>query len=141
MSEARELSPEDCGRARFGRVLSDALGRRHLTQQEFARVVGASQSSVSGWMSGRHEPPSATVLAMERMLGLEPGDLCRPLGYLPVDPDQVPSVEGAIAECAALDDEAKAALLQVHRLLLRSVDGFRPTDASAGSPGASRTPE
>jgi len=98
MSEPEAWWPDDGGRARFGRLLGDALRRRDLTQQDFGRLVGASQASVSGWVSGRYEPPPAKVFAMERLLGLAPGDLSRPLGYLPVCTAETLSVETAIGE-------------------------------------------
>lgn len=123
MSETAAASPGGGGRARFGRLLSDALRRHDLTQQDFGRIVDASQASVSGWVGGRYEPPPAKVFAMERLLGLEPGGLSRPLGYVPVDTDETPSVETAITESTTLDDEGKGLLLAVHRALSRPAEG------------------
>ncbi len=132
MSEAPAWWPDDRP-AQFGRLLGEALGRRDLTQQGFGRMVGASQASVSGWIAGRYEPSPTKVFAMEVLLSLEPGTLCRALGYRPVDTAQTPSVEVAIAESTGLDDEDKAALLGAYRALSRSREpGRRPDGIDVG---------
>lgn len=89
-----------------------------MKQDDLARSLGTTQSSVSGWINGKYEPAAATVFTIERSLGLDPGSLSRPLGYLPVEPaTRAISVESAIAQCASLDDEAKAALTGLYRVL------------------------
>lgn len=91
-----------------------------MTQEDLARTLGTTQSSVSGWINGRYEPAAATVFTVERSLGLEPGGLSRPLGYLPVEPaSRSVSVEGAIAQSPQLDDEEKAALSAMYRVLAK----------------------
>ena len=106
------------GRFAFGRMLAEALRGRRMKQEDLARLLGTTQSSVSGWVNGKYEPAAATVFSIEGSLGLDPGSLSRPLGYLPVEPAAHPiSVESAIAQCAALNDEAKAALASIYRLL------------------------
>jgi transcriptional regulator with XRE-family HTH domain len=107
------------GRSTFGRMLADALKGRRMKQEDLARSLGTTQSSVSGWINGKYEPAAATVFTIERALELDPGSLSRPLGYLPVEPAAQPmSVESAIAQCGTLDDEAKVALASVYRLLV-----------------------
>jgi transcriptional regulator with XRE-family HTH domain len=91
-----------------------------MKQEDLARMLGTTQSSVSGWINGKYEPSAATVFTVERCLGIEPGTLSRPLGYLPVEPvARTVSVEGAIAQSAHLDDEEKAALAAMYRVLVR----------------------
>ncbi len=91
-----------------------------MKQEDLARSLGTTQSSVSGWINGKYEPAAATVFTMERSLGLDPGSLSRPLGYLPVKPTSRPaSVEAAIAQSTNLDDDAKAALAALYRVLAR----------------------
>ena len=108
------------GRLAFGRLLADALKGRGMKQEDLARSLGTTQSSVSGWINGKYEPAAATVFTIERSLGLDPGSLSRPLGYLPVEPAARPvSVETAIAQCATLDDDAKAAISALYRVLAR----------------------
>jgi transcriptional regulator with XRE-family HTH domain len=107
-------------RLRFGRVLADAMKARGMKQEDLACMLGTTQSSVSGWINGKYEPAAATVFTVERCLGVEPGSLSRPLGYLPVEPvSRTVSVEGAIAQSVNLDDEEKAALAAMYRLLVR----------------------
>ncbi len=118
-------------RLRFGRLLADAMKVRGMKQEDLAGMLGTTQSSVSGWINGKYEPAAATVFTVERSLGLEPGALSRPLGYLPVEPAaRTISVEGAIAQSPLLDDEEKAALASMYRVLVtrstRSANGERP---------------
>lgn len=108
------------GRLAFGRMLAAALKTRSMKQEDLARSLGTTQSSVSGWINGKYEPAAATVFTMERSLGLEPGSLSRPLGYLPVEPAARPlSVEAAITQSPHLDDDAKAALSALYRVLAK----------------------
>ena len=136
-SSGREVD----ARQRFGRLLSDALKTRRLTQEDLAARLGTTQSSVSGWINGRYEPSAETVFAVERALELEPGHLSRPLGYLPVDAASRPvSVEHAIAQSDLGDDE-RAALIGMYRVLVKrsgTTTGGRQATKSAGTPGRSR---
>lgn len=107
-------------RLAFGRMLAEALKSRSMKQEDLARSLGTTQSSVSGWINGKYEPAAATVFTIERSLDLEPGSLSRPLGYLPVEPAaQSVSVEAAVAQSTNLDDDAKAALSALYRVLAR----------------------
>lgn len=108
------------GRLAFGRMLAEALKGRGMKQEDLARSLGTTQSSVSGWINGKYEPAAATVFTIERSLGLEPGSLSRPLGYLPVEPAARPaSVEAAITQSPLLDEDAKAALAALYRVLAK----------------------
>lgn len=101
-------------------MLADALKGRGMKQEDLARSLGTTQSSVSGWINGKYEPAATTVFTIERSLGLDPGSLSRPLGYLPVEPAARPiSVEAAITQCTTLDDDAKAAISALYRVLAR----------------------
>jgi transcriptional regulator with XRE-family HTH domain len=109
---------EAAGRLCFGRLLADALKGRRMKQEDLARSLGTTQSSISGWINGKYEPSAATVFTIERALGLDPGSLSRPLGYLPVEPAaRTISVDSAIAQCVTLDEEAKAVLSSLYRVL------------------------
>ncbi len=105
---------------RFGALLAGALRSNGMRQDDLARILGTTQSSVSGWINGKYEPAAETVFAIERALGLEPGHLSRPLGYLPAERGNGPvSVEGAIAENTFLDEEQKAVLVAMYQVLVR----------------------
>ncbi len=121
------MSDED-RRNGFGRLLADALRARGLRQDDLARTLGTTQSSVSGWINGKYEPAAATVFTIEHKLGMEPGALSRPLGYLPVEPvSRSVTVEGAIAQNVVLTDDEKAALSSMYRVLVkRSTRGLSP---------------
>jgi transcriptional regulator with XRE-family HTH domain len=104
-----------------------------MRQESLASVLGTTQSSVSGWINGKYEPAADTVFAIERALGVDPGHLSRPLGYLPVEPAApTVSVESAVAQCGLLDDEEKAALVAMYRVLVHR-------SADSGSPDRTRT--
>jgi transcriptional regulator with XRE-family HTH domain len=127
------------GRLIFGRLLAQALKGRGMTQEDLARSLGTTQSSVSGWINGKYEPAAATVFTVERSLGLDAGTLSRPLGYLPVEPaSKAISVEGAIAQSASLDDEQKAALCALYRLLAKR--GGSPSAVPASAPAGTERP-
>ena len=108
-----------------------------MKQDDLAGMLGTTQSSVSGWINGKYEPAAATVFCVERSLEMEPGSLSRPLGYLPVEPaSSALSVEGAIAQSTQLDDEEKAALAALYRVLVgrgaRATGAERPRNQPAG---------
>lgn len=123
-------------RARFGRLLAEALKTRGMKQEHLAGALGTTQSSVSGWINGKYEPGAETVFRIERSLALDPGHLSRPLGYLPVEAVSAPaSVEGAILESPLLQEDEKAALLAVYQALVdRGATGPRSDRARASSP-------
>lgn len=109
-----------------------------MKQEDLAGMLGTTQSSVSGWINGKYEPAAAIVFGVERVLGMEPGSLSRPLGYLPVEPvSRTVSVEGAIAQSTQLDDDEKAALLALYRVLsnkrARSAGPERPRNQPASA--------
>ena len=111
---------DDERRLAFGRLLAEALKARKMRQDDLARTLGTTQSSVSGWINGKYEPAAATVFTIERCLNMDPGTLSRPLGYLPVEPaSRSVSVEGAIAQNTQLDEEQKAALSTLYRVLVK----------------------
>lgn len=108
------------GRLAFGRLLAEALQGRRMKQEDLARLLGTTQSSVSGWINGKYEPAAATVFTIERSLGVDPGSLSRPLGYLPVEPAaRTVSVEAAITQSPHLEADAKAALAALYRVLAK----------------------
>jgi transcriptional regulator with XRE-family HTH domain len=119
-------------------MLATALKERAMKQEDLARALGTTQSSISGWINGKYEPAAATVFHIEDALGLEPGSLSRPLGYLPVEPlAKSLSVEGAIAQSTELDDDAKAALSALYRVLAKR---SAPVAAAGGAPRPRRRP-
>lgn len=140
-SSAVEAVPNDDAerRAQFGRMLGDALKDRGMKQEDLARALGTTQSSVSGWIHGKYEPGAATVFGVEFVLALEPGSLSRPLGYLPVEPAaRSVSVEAAISQSNGLDNDAKAALAALYRVLVGRRAPVAPPPRPATSPKRQR---
>lgn len=99
----------------------DDLGRnQEWLGAEVARLLGLEQAyrqtTVSNWMTGRSEPDSKQVFAMERVLGLRPGQLSVHYGYVP--PTARPlggGVEEAIEADPHLSTPLKRALLAAYR--------------------------
>ena len=139
VSESKVSQMDRNRRLNFGRVLSDALKARGMKQEDLAGMLGTTQSSVSGWINGKYEPVAATVFGAERSLGLDPGSLSRPLGYLPVEPvSATVSVESAIAQNTQLDDDEKAALVAMYRVLVRRRAGAERPRSQPASPKRGR---
>jgi transcriptional regulator with XRE-family HTH domain len=120
-------------RHRFGRLLAEALSARDTKQEDLARRLGTTQSSVSAWVTGRYEPSAETVFAIERSLSLGPGHLSRSLGYLPLEAVSAsPGVEDAVAQSTLIDDAQKRIVLAVYRAVVESGAGQdRPGRAAA----------
>jgi transcriptional regulator with XRE-family HTH domain len=126
--------PRDgAGRLRFGQLLANALKARAMKQEDLASILGTTQSSVSGWINGKYEPAAATVFTIERTLGMDPGYLSRPLGYLPVEAaSATPGVEAAITHSPLLADEQKIVLVSLYELLAaKEDDGVAARKAAA----------
>lgn len=106
-------------RRRFGHMLAEALAASGRTQEDLAGLVGATQSSVSAWVTGRYEPSAPMVFAIERALAVAPGHLSRALGYLPLEAATAsPAVEDAIAQSPLIDDDQKRIVLAVYRAVV-----------------------
>lgn len=101
------------------RTFADALrGRRaeaNLSQGELGAAIGVSGSAVGNWERGEDEPSRANVAALERALGLEPGDLSRHLGYGPAD--AVPTQQQLMEMVQALSAQVQTMSQQLDRLL------------------------
>lgn len=60
------------GYARGARALRDALSRSEKTQVAVEREIGAGQGCVSHWTSGKRRPGGHAMLALHRVLGVDP---------------------------------------------------------------------
>lgn len=108
------LSANDRRRTRFGKALAEAITDCDYTQTEFGEVLGdVRQSSISGWCSGASLPPDVeTVFRIEKLLDLEPGELSRLLGFLPV---RNLSVADAVMADNQLDEAGRQIVLSTYR--------------------------
>jgi transcriptional regulator with XRE-family HTH domain len=129
------------GRHQFGGLLALALKALGMKQEDLARALGTTQSSVSGWINGKYEPAATTVFTIERRLGLEPGYLSRPLGYLPLEAASGSiGVEAAIAQ-SSLGEEEKAAMAAMYRVLVkRDIPVARPAPVAVAASTRGRGP-
>lgn len=93
------------------RVAREVAG---MPQVELAKKLGVSQSMVARW-EGSSEPLLSVVVRIERVLGLERGELLRAAGYV----SDVVSVGRAVEEDPRLDDRARRVLLASYRSLTR----------------------
>jgi len=103
-------------RAAFGAALRAAMVSAGIkTPAELtrrARSVGIDRTgeTVNTWTRGA-EPSRIEVLALEVLLGVEPGHLSRHLGWVPVDVDTSVTIEQLILAEPDLTDAQKQALL------------------------------
>lgn len=95
--------PTEPGQAALRRAIRDALAERGMTQRELGAEVGHiekadpfPQQSVAEWLSGRVTIGPARVFAIERALKMQPGQLSRLEGYVPVDATPMLTPEEAI---------------------------------------------
>lgn len=79
------MTKDEARLEKFGKMLTLWLELEGMTQAQLARAVGTTQSTVSAWAGGRHEPSAMTVFALEKALGRSPGSLSCALGYAPVE--------------------------------------------------------
>lgn len=71
-------------RQAFGNALACARQTHKMTQREVARALNVSQGLISGWETGSYEPSPRDACRVEEVLGVDPGELTRHLGYLPL---------------------------------------------------------
>ena len=149
VGQTARRTQEGGGRARFGRLLANALKARTMKQEDLAGILGTTQSSVSGWINGKYEPSAATVFTIEQELGMDPGYLSRPLGYLPVEAvSGTTGVEAAITHSPHLAEDEKIVLVSLYELLIEkreetgsrkaAVDRRRLTPAPTPAPATPR---
>lgn len=69
----------------FGAAVKATRVEKKVSQVELASRIGSTQSLVSAYEAGEHEPPRETVFAIEVALDVPAGSLSRFLGYLPVN--------------------------------------------------------
>lgn len=116
----------DTRRHPIAQAVEDTLNRLGRSQawlgQEVARIEGRpnpyTQASVSGWLDRMADQPPGRVFAIEQALGMRPGRLSRPLGYLPADARPARSPEDLLAE----DDRINPAVLPV---ILSAIEAAR----------------
>ena len=105
-------------RPTFGEALRLVLADRAMSQQELAEALGlSSQSVVSQWISGVHEPSPSRVFAIERELTVPPGHLSRLLGYLPINALPAVDVTTALQSDTSLTDQQRRAVIAVYETL------------------------
>ena len=121
---SRPAAASDAQRFSFSTALRAYLARSRMSQEELRRRLAvdgitASQTTVSGWVSGSSPPPNTVVEAMESHLDLVPGVLTRHLGWLPLSAmDLSPDVETAILCDELLTPDQREVLLATYRALI-----------------------
>lgn len=98
-------------RTAFGAALREAM--LGVSNVKVAEHVGLTPDAVAKWVRGDAEPSPLTVFAVEAFLDLQPGELSRHLGYLPVG--ATASVVAAIEADPRLTVEARRVLVAAYR--------------------------
>lgn len=92
----------------FGKALAGAMARSGMRQVDAAGALGIGQTTISSWIRGLTQPSEPELtFALERALGLQPGELSKHLGYVPL-PDE--SWLELLARDPGVDDELKRLL-------------------------------
>jgi transcriptional regulator with XRE-family HTH domain len=108
-------------RKAFGEALRQALNDARVSGRQLARDLELAPASVSKWLRGKTTPAPETVARAERSLGVSPGTLSRPLGYLLLDElsdHSTSSVAEAVNSDGNLGPRERAVLLAVYRELV-----------------------
>jgi transcriptional regulator with XRE-family HTH domain len=105
----------------FAHTLRTALTEARVSGRSLAEALGLSPASVSKWLMGKTTPGPDTLARAEKVVGLEPGSLSRPLGYVLVPPTQsdAPPVSEAVRADPKLGPREQAVLLAVYKELVR----------------------
>ena len=117
--------PTETQRDVFRKALRRAREARGLSKRGLARKVGVTQSAVWQWEEGKTAPRPETAGAIERVLGLQPGALAQPLGYLPAEGASTVTVSviEAIEADTGLGKRERELLATMYRELIRQREG------------------
>lgn len=64
--------------------IMDALKEKHLTQRQFAKLLGKSESEISSWLCGTHVFTTTTIAKIETILGRRLIETNRKKDHLPI---------------------------------------------------------
>jgi hypothetical protein len=113
VSELSDALKRACQQARVSyKVLSDRL----LAEEGLHR----GKDTVNLWANGRQRPWPEELFAVERVLGLAPGQLSKLDGYIPASMRPVRSVVDAITHDANLSPELRQALIASYRAFTKN---------------------
>ena len=56
-------------------TIRQVLIDNHLSQQQFADIIGVNQTTVSQWLLGRKKPGYDSILLLYEKFGIEPNEL------------------------------------------------------------------
>ncbi len=56
-------------------TIRQVLIENHLSQQQFADIIGVNQTTVSQWLLGRKKPGYDSILLLYEKFGIEPNEL------------------------------------------------------------------
>lgn len=125
------------GAATFGSAVRAARTERKISQVELAASLGTTQSLVSAYEAGDHEPPREVVFAIEDALGLSGGSLSRHLGYLPVDYDGRAPLsfrDFLMRDESTLSPDQRRVFLDLYKQFTRAETGATTTKRAASAP-------
>ena len=61
----------------LGEALKENRIRCQMTQEFVAETIGVSRQAVSKWESGRSDPSTTNLIALDKLFGIEPEELLR----------------------------------------------------------------
>lgn len=112
----RSVANSDEPSSAFTVALRRAMDESGMSAAQLARAADVPPSTLRTQLDEGRAPEPKDVFCYEDVLGLDPGELSRHLGYLPVGAASRVSVRDAIAGDPSLSTEDKELLLAVYRL-------------------------
>lgn len=91
---------------------------------------------ITAWIHGEAEPPASSVMWVEHVLGVSPGQLCVSLGFVPSGVPRPMTVLEAIHASHEIDDDLKPMLVAAATEIIKkshpraSLHSVRPPDRS-----------
>lgn len=124
-------------RRRFGQALQRAREECGLSQRGLADTLGVSQASVSQWLLGQTAPRPERVVALERVLRMEPNSLAQLLGQVPYD-DWAAPPSVSVTEAAEADPRLGARERRILAAVYRELVHQRELDQAGSGSTADR---
>lgn len=59
----------------YQEIIKDILNKNKLSQEDFAKVIGVNQTTVSQWLLGKKQPSFRSILAIYENFGVTPNEL------------------------------------------------------------------
>lgn len=105
-------------RRAFGAALDAVIRSKPAKIADVAAHVGVSDDAVRKWTSGSNSPNPLTLFAVERFLGVTPGELSRHLGFVPAEAP-VSTLQAIETDPRIVNDTARSMVVAAYKQAVR----------------------